>query len=130
MRVLGQPIITDAPLSLLQPTIDGILAVTLTVTAGAISAFTASGLAAQAGISAVWEGTKPFANNKTNFKTDYRQFALLATAASPDLEATYVSVFGATADVGNIVSLRLSYIDTTNGMRSPYLITNAIAVAA
>jgi hypothetical protein len=130
MRVLGLTILTDAPISLLQPTIDGSPIVDVEETADALATMAMSGAAAQSGISAVWEASKMFANNKTNFKTDYRQILTGATGATQNLLDAYVAVFGPVAEEDNIVSFRLSYIDTVNGMRSPNLILNSTVVAA
>lgn len=122
LRVIGDTPLTDAPFSLLQPTIDGVPALTLEETAGAWSTGRIDGLAAQSGIEYVLEVTKPFTNTKGNFKTDYRQLMIDVTAASINFMALYVAAYGTAIAAGDTVSFRLSYIDTTNGMRSPMLV--------
>lgn len=129
MRVIGQAPLTDAPLSLLQPTIDGAPVFLVEATDPAIDSFGLTGLAAQSGISYVLEATKPFTNVKGNFKTDYRQIKIAATATTIVALTDYSAVFGGVGNVGDTFSIRLSYVDTTNGMRSPMLVLTTQAVA-
>lgn len=128
MRVSGNPPLTDAPFSLLQPTIDGTPALSIVETTGAITTFRVNGLAAQSGITAIVEATKVFAQQKGNFTNDYRQVDIQATAAFLNILTGYTAVFGAAGVAGNQVSVRMRYIDTTNGMASPSIIlTDLIA---
>lgn len=125
LRVIGLPPIATAPFSLLQPTIDGTPALAADATGAAIAAMEVDGLAAQAAIVFVLEATKLFTNAKGNFKTDYRQIEFGSTVASIDFMASYVANFGPAGNPGDTVSVRLSYIDTTNGMRSPMIVLTA-----
>lgn len=129
MRVIGQTPLTDAPVSLLQPTIDGTPGLTLEVSAGAPSAITITGLAAQSGISYVLEATRAFGDLKTNFSIDYRQIKVGNTGATIDALSSYILVFPNVANEGNQVSFRLRYIDTQNGMASPSLILTGVYTA-
>lgn len=127
MRVIGQTPLTDAPFSLLQPTIDGTPTLTYELTAGDLNKFLLSGLAAQSGISYVLEATKPFANQKTNFSLDYRQLKIGSTGATIDATPEYEAAYGLAQGLGDQASARLRYIDTQNGMASPSLILTTVS---
>jgi hypothetical protein len=127
LRVIGDAPLTDAPLSLLQPTIDGVPDLEVVQAAGVLDEFRITGLAAQSGIEYVLEATKAFGNVKGNFKTDYRQIKTAASGATIDAKADYIALFGDVVNLGDTISIRLSYIDTVNGMRSPMLIQTAQA---
>lgn len=129
LRVVGFDPLTDAPPSLLQPTIDGFPVFAPTVDAGAVDSFGVSGLAAQAGISYVLESTKMFGQQKGNFSLDYRVLRVAVTAATIAALADYIAAYGDIAAVGDTVSIRLRYIDTANGMASPPLVMTAQTVA-
>lgn len=127
MRVIGQTPLTDAPFSLLQPTIDGTPTLVLVETLNAMTTGQISGLAAQSGVSYVLEATKPFTDLKNNFTTDYRQLEIDVTATTIDFMTSYIAVYGSTLNTGNQISFRLRYVDTQNGMSSPMLILTGIA---
>ena len=130
MRVVGQTPLTDAPFSLLQPTIDGYPVFAPTVDAGELDAFGITGLAAQGGVSYVLEVTKQFADLKTNFSIDYRQLKTGVTAATISALTDYTTAYGEAATAGNQISIRLRYIDTQNGMSSPALVLTSIVEPA
>lgn len=130
MRVVGQDPLTDAPFSLLQPTIDGYPVFAPTVTAGELDSFGITGLAAQGGVSYVLEVTKQFADLKTNFSIDYRQLKTGVTAATISALTDYTTAYGEAATAGNQISIRLRYIDTQNGMSSPALVLTSIVEPA
>lgn len=129
MRVIGQTPLTDAPVSLLQPTIDGYPVFEVVVDTGALDSYGITGLAAQSGISYVLESTIAFGQQKTNFSLDYRQLKVAITGATIAALADYIAAYGSVANVGDWYSARLRYIDTANGMSSPPLILTTQAVA-
>lgn len=127
MRVISQTPLTDAPISLLQPTIDGTPSLNIVQTMGTLTTAQVNGLAAQAGINYVLEATKPFADTKTNFTTDYRQLKIDITGTTIDFETPYAATYGSVMPANTQVSIRLRYIDTQNGMSSPMLILTGLA---
>lgn len=126
MRVIGMTPLTTAPLSLLQPTIDGTPVLNLAQTTDELSTATISGLASQGAVLYVLEATKPFADLKSNFSLDYRQLQIDNTAATIDFEAAYIAAYGLTVFNGNQISVRLKYIDSQNGMASNSLILTGL----
>lgn len=130
MRVIGQTPLTNAPVSLLQPTIDGTPVFDVGVDTGTLDSFEISGLAAQSGISYVLEATIAFGQQKTNFSLDYRQLNVAVTASTISVVADYIAAYGNAANVGDWYSVRLRYIDTQNGMSSPPIILTTQSVAA
>ena len=77
----------------------------------------------------VFEATPPHSPKLTNVNNLFRQVQVLPADDPPfDLEAAYISTFGPTANVGQVIDLRVRAVDAVSGLGSSWLLTRSLPI--
>jgi len=103
---------------------------TATLTAGVLTALTLAydDSTATADDKFIIEAAPIAPDTKTNINTQYRQIQVeTAAGGSPiNLLAAFTALFGTAGTAGNIARIRVTAVDTVNGLRSPQVLVSDV----
>jgi hypothetical protein len=129
LALVGEPILTDAPISNVTPSLETQPTTQLQAktVAGELDALTMDDLAAQSGIVIAIEAAPSNSGTKKNLNNQMRFIGFVISTATIDLKQAYVDAFGLAMQVGETIQVRLKAIDTVSGFGSAKYLFTTIA---